>query len=145
MKDWIDNEVVENALKNKSKIDLEKSGVQFCVSDDFKYCILIRRHSAWEIKKEGWRDANEAPKQGETSRWVLNFYKKGSSWFKMFVPMKHNITKIESKGKKFRIITKGETISGIFSSHDNLMWDVMTGNAEKETEIESKFFLISST
>ena len=51
MKDWIDDEVVENALKSKSKTNLEKSKVKYCVSDDFKYCILVRKHSAWENKE----------------------------------------------------------------------------------------------
>jgi hypothetical protein len=142
MKNWIDDELVEKALKTKSIKDLKKSGVKFCISDDFKYCILVRKHSAWEIKKEGWRDANEPPKKGETSRWVLNFYKKGSSWFKIFVPLKYEITGFEEDGKKYKIITKKESIIGKFSSHESLMWDVMAGNAEKETEIEEKFLLI---
>lgn len=144
MEDWIENELIEDALKSKSLINLEKSGLKFCISTDFNYCILARRHHAWETEK-GWREANEAPTDKKLSRWVLNFYKKDSSWFKIFAPLKYNIKKIEADGEKFKIITETETIIGNFASHDALMWEVLTGNAEKEAEIEKKFMLISST
>lgn len=148
MNHWIDHQEIENALKKKSISELTKSGVVFCVSDNYEYCILLRKHSAWCVPSEGWRDANEPPSDN-SGRWVLNFYKlnsisKAYDWFKLFVPEKYPLTSINAMGDFYHLVCDHRTVIGKFSAFDSLMWDLMTGNAETEIEIERKFELLKS-
>lgn len=148
MSGWIENEQVERALKERSVQEIEQADVKFFISDDFSYCVLVRRHSAWEVGDGGWRDANQPPKEGESWRWVLNFYhysreQEQSSWFKIFVPLKYEVLGMEAAGDSYSIITVNGAITGKFSSHSSLMWSLMTGNAETEAEIERKFLLVA--
>ncbi len=148
MQDWIEDKIVNQALKEESKKEIEKTGVKFCISNDFQYCILVRKHHAWEIEGEGWRDRNLPPELDDTWRWTLNFYHfekatKNSWWFKMFVPLKYKIVKIEQVDDEYKIITDLEIIIGKFSSYYILSRNVLTGNAETEEEIERKFLDIN--
>ena len=74
MRTWISNDVVQNALRSKQVVELEKSGLIYSISDDFEYCLIIREHNAWQINGEGWRDSNEPPQNNLDARRVLNFF-----------------------------------------------------------------------
>lgn len=149
MSTWIKNEEITNLLKNNSSEGIKKFGTNICVSDDFEYCLLLRLHDAWEIDREGWRNSNSSPDANSKGRLVLNFYhymkdRDGSSWFKIFVPIKYSNIALKSNGDTYEIITDSETIIGKFDRHDRLMWDCITGHAEPESEIGMKFNLLKS-
>ncbi len=56
---------MHNAQSAGDMTSLEESGVQYCMSPDYTYCIVIRDHAAWYIEGEGWRDGNYPPKDSE--------------------------------------------------------------------------------
>ena len=145
--EWIENDKVFEALENKSKPFFDKMGNQICVSWNYDYCLLLRNQSAWFIKNQGWRDSNLKPQNSEDGRLILNFYKIDSEngqkiWFKIFVPLKYiKDCKVETiDNKKYKITSSdGLELIGTFDNFDSLMWDFLSGNAEMEAEIESKF------
>lgn len=141
---WIENDEIIEALKTKSAQNLINKKAIFCISKDFEHCVLLRKHAAWEISGEGWRDGNYPSKQGGDSRWILNFFyhnhqRQNGFWFKMFVPLNKNIVSLKSENEFFKIITDSMVLSLPYSSFEKLMWDVMSGEAEAEKEIEKKF------
>ena len=149
MSTWISNEAVQNALKNKKILELENSGLIYSISDDFEYCLVIREHNAWQISGEGWLDSNELADDMVNARHVLNFFNynpinKQESWFKIFVPISFEISKIEKNKNQYYLITGSRTLVGHFSVHNKLMWSVMTGFAQQEEEIERKFLSIEN-
>ena len=149
MRTWISNDVVQNALRSKQVVELEKSGLIYSISDDFEYCLIIGEHNAWQINGEGWRDSNEPPQNNLDARRVLNFFnynpsKKQESWFKIFIPFKYEISKIEKNKDQYFLITASRTLVGHFSTHNQLMWSVVTGLSQQEQEIESKFLSIEN-
>jgi hypothetical protein len=146
---WIENQEIENALRKKSINELLKVGVLFCLSDSYEYCVVLRRHSAWQVKSQSWRDANEPPSDN-SGRWVLNFYKfnpsaQACSWFKLFVPIEFTITSIHTVEDSYHLVSNHKTVIGKFDAFDNLMWDILSGNAETEEEILRKFELLNSS
>ncbi len=148
MNHWIDNLEIENALKKKSINELAKAGALFCVSDSYEYGVVLRKHSAWHIKSQGWRDANESSSDN-SGRWVLNFYKLNSlsnacDWFKLFVPEDFAITSIRTEGDFYHLVSEHHTLTGKFDAFDRLIWDVITGHAETEEEIVRKFQLLNA-
>jgi hypothetical protein len=93
---------------------------------------------------------NEPPKHDNAGRLLLNFYhvnhkEKNSSWFKIFVPLKHSDIKLESLGDRFRIIGGNDEIAAKFKLHYQFMRELMTGHAEKEEEIEERFSLLKTS
>lgn len=147
---WIDNEEIFNSLRDKSNTLFNKLGNQVCVSENFEYCLLIRSHVAWNIENQGWRDSNNKPNEKDNCRLVLNFFKIDrnngiESWFKIFLPLKHKDYKLITIEKNnYKIVLENNEIIGKFDSFDSLMWDLMTGNAEQENEIENKFNKINN-
>lgn len=142
---WIDNEAVSKAQVSGNLSAIIKSGVQYCMSPNRKYCILVREHSAWHVEGEGWRDANNPPENEESGRQMLNFFKLQNNseigiWFKVFVPQSMIIREIKSvNGECCEVIIGSECHRLSYSRIEDLMWDVMTGNAEQEDEIETTF------
>ena len=145
MANWINNEQVFSALKSGDFILLSASGYRYCVSQDRRSCVLVREHSAWNVRGEGWRDSNIAPSQGETGREVLNFFVtpvNGSPgvWFKCFLPLDLDITALRADAEDNYILqAQGATYKAAFSRIPSLMWELMTGDAEKENDIKTKF------
>jgi hypothetical protein len=144
MADWIDNESVFIALRSGDFSVLRASGYRYCLSQDQRSCVLVREHSAWLVPAEGWRDSNDAPK-GEIGRAVLNFFvtpANGSPgvWFKCFLPLSLEITSLEADtAGNYVLQTRDATYKASFSRIPSLMWKLMTGDAEKENDIEAKF------
>jgi hypothetical protein len=148
MNEWVSNEEVVGSLKNKSIIDFKGRNFKYCISDDFEYAVVLRKHAAWEVTNKGWRDGNYPSENNQNSRWVINFFHhnhktQAGLWFKMFVPLKFDVVAINKVADNCEIIMTSETILVKFSSIESLMWDVMVGKAETEAEIERKFLLIS--
>lgn len=145
--EWIENEKVFEALEKKSKPFFNKLGNQICFSRNYDYCLLLRNQSAWFIDNQGWRDSNKKPEKNENGRLILNFYKMDKengqkTWFKIFVPMKFiKDCEVETldNGKYKITSSNGFELIGKYENFDSLIWDLMTGNAEMETEIENKF------
>ncbi|WP_339727782.1 hypothetical protein [uncultured Gimesia sp.] len=148
---WIDNEVVNKAQKNGDFSAIIESGVQFCMSPDRKYCILVRDHSAWHVEGEGWRDSNDPPENEESGRQMLNFFKcqidsEIGIWFKAFIPQDEAIRDIESVDDECcEVIIGSERHRIYYTKIDGLMWDLMTGNAVTEDEIKTTFSKIWNT
>jgi hypothetical protein len=145
MNRWIDNETVEQALVSGDLSSLIESGVQFCMSPDRAYCVLIRDHAAWYVEGEGWRDGNYPPEEDAVGRPALNFFKRQMGdeqgfWFKIFIPNSVTIGGLTSVNEQFCELAVGSYQCRIaYNSLDGLMWDIMTGNAEPEEEIEATF------
>ena len=146
MDNWITNEEIIEALKNK---DLKAiSNLNFCVSGNFDTCLFVRQHEAWEIPNEGWRDNNSKPSPDSKTRDVLNFIQLSqdeiidNTWFKVFIPEKLGEIQLSTDSNYFQIKHNQGIIKGEFSNVSSLMWDLMSGNAEPEKEIEEKFQLI---
>jgi len=150
MSTWIETEHVEQAMTGQSIAELEAGSLTYCLSKSAGYCVLIRAHSAW-LTDEGWRDANVAPDTAEEGRLVINFFKlrkngKTGYWFKIFVPVSEKKITLESiDDQSFCIQSNGKKSFVQFSSLDRLMWDVMTGKDEPESEIEMKYHLLCSS
>lgn len=145
MAKWIENSVIENALKTKDFLILENAKVPFCLSGDKVYCLLIREHAAWYIAGKGWKDGNYPPDGKGSGRFILNFFKvvtksKSGFWFKVFIPLSLPILKIEGVNENYCEATFGSKQHRLnYNKIDSLMWDVMTGNAETEEKIELIF------
>lgn len=115
------------------------------MSPDRHYCVLIRDHASLYIEGKGWRDSNYPPKINETGRAMLNFYKKISDegpgfWFKVFIPNSVIISGLKDvDGKYCEITTGAEQWQIYYKKLKGLMWDVMTGHAQSEEDIENTF------
>lgn len=142
----IENDVIYEKLKQKSKDFFNEIGDNICISDDFEYCLFLQNNDSWYIENEGWRDSNCKPEKDEKARLVLNFFRingENKNWFKIFVPLRFKNYKLKTMdNNSYQILTETEPINGLFKNFDALMWDLMTGNAETESEIEEKYKLI---
>jgi len=144
---WISNEQVEMALEQQKPLKItNEESVLICYSDEYNYCILERYHQAWETES-GWRDSNSPPDNEQNGRKVFNFYAydredEYSSWFKMFVPSNLTIERIISEGEFYTIETSAGTIRSTFENIEEIMFDVISGDAETEEEIAKKFKLL---
>ena len=146
---WIENEKVFEAMKNKSSTFFDELSNWISVSDDYNFSILIRNHKAWFIEDQGWRDANEITTNPKDGRLIINFFKLerdngNTKWFKAFIPIKFtdNCTIQSLNNNRYKISSSNGKIIGSYEKFDSLMWDMISGKAEKEIEIENKFKLI---
>lgn len=145
---WIEDDVVYDALGSGNDGSLLASGVPFCVSEDRRCCVLVREHSAWLVRGEGWRDANSPPGLGEQGRLVLNFYRAQQDectgvWFKAFVPIREGLVELALAGESSCTIRGAvHELHLRFDGIDRLMWQLMTGHAQPEEEIERLYSLI---
>ncbi len=144
--EWIKKDTIFDKLKCKSKTFFDNLGDNACVSKDYDYCLLLQVNEAWFIKNEGWRDSNSKPKQDKKGRLILNFFSienESENWFKIFTPLKFESYKLKTVDENsYQIITDDGVINGLFKNFESLMWDLMTGEAELEIEIENKFKLL---
>ena len=147
---WIDDDQVIEALKKKNFDQLKKLNIKHCVSTDYKTCMYIRFHSAWEIPNEGWRDSNSLPSDNETGRYLLNITQLEdseyveSSWYKIFIPLNLKDIELSTDGEYYIIKHQSGEIKGHFKNLSGLSLDFLTGNAEPEKEIEDKFKLLDN-
>jgi hypothetical protein len=141
---WIDDEQVRRALEARDHSALNASGCRYCISSDWKACVVIRRHIAWHIKGEGWRDSNAPPTGNETGRDLLNFFalphgKDPGIWFKCFLPSKLQATDLRTEGDCYVLEAETSVFRAPFAGLRRVMWDLMTGHAICEADIASAF------
>lgn len=145
MSRWISDEQVNRAQETGDFSALEANEIPFCMSPDRTYCILVRDHAAWQIEGEGWREGNYAPGQDGEGRCVINFFKcqRGDDtgfWYKTLVPTAVRIVGLRSVDSTcFEVATENASLKAAYSRLDGLMWDLMTGNAQTEDDIEAAF------
>lgn len=147
MNGWIDKEKVIKTLKNKDASLLKAWGGSYCLSSDYKTCLFVQEHSAWIVENQGWRYSNTQPEKNEQTRAMLNIIHlnndNNSIWFKMFVPLKSGALELTTMKQYYVIKSQTESLKGNFDSIKTLMFKVMTGNAQTEIDIESKFVLLN--
>lgn len=142
---WIDDDSVKYAQATGDLSSLLASGVQFCMSPDRTYCVLIRDHGAWTVEGEGWLDANRPPEDAASGRAMMNFYKRQSGgdqgfWFKIFVPNAvkiHGIVGIDANSCEVATDSGQRRIA--YDRLGHLMWEVLTGKPQPEKKIEASF------
>ena len=145
---WIEDQIVENALKAGDTHIVDEAIVKYCMSNDNTYCVVIREHSAWYVDGDGWNEGNFPPKKGEEGREMLNFYKKqvgddNGFWFKVFIPSSVKIIELKTiSNDKYVIKTDKDQYELNYNDIDGLMWDLMSGTGVEEDEIESNFKLL---
>lgn len=144
--EWIEKDIIFDKLKHKSKTFFDNLGDKVCISKDYNYCLLLQINDTWFIENEGWRDSNSKPKEDRKGRLILNFFcidDESENWFKIFTPLKFKNYRLKTIDENnYQILTDNGFINGGFKNFDSLMWDLMTGKAESEIEIENKFKLI---
>lgn len=141
---WVDDAQVLEALRSRDVTALASSGCRYCVSNDWKACVVIRSHVAWHIKGEGWRDSNRAPKADEAGRDMLNFFalpagKDPGIWFKCFLPLRVQVTSLRTDSDCYVLEAGAAVYRASFADLGRLMWDIATGHAEREADISSAF------
>ena len=142
---WIDNQTVNNAQASGDTSLIAEAGAPFCMSGDRTYCILVRTHAAWYVDGEGWRNGNYPPEGDSIGRPMLNFFKRQVGdetgyWFKMFIPKAVVFSAIEDvDGHCCEAMIDSDLHRLTYTDLDRMKWDMITGRAEPEEEIEGKF------
>lgn len=147
MKSWISKSEIINGLIKKDTSVFKHWKGPYCISDDYKTCLFIQKHEAWGNQNEGWRDRNAPPEKSSSGREMINIIHldqdNNSIWFKMFIPLKLKTVSLQLKGSLYEISSQVKTYKGEFENLKNLMFKVLSGNAQTEDEIENKFELLN--
>ena len=141
---WIGNEQVRSALETGDLAALDASGCRYCISNDGKACVVIRKHYAWHVEGEGWYEQNAAPSGNETGRDMLNFFTAPSDeepgrWFKCFMPQDLQVIGLASKGAFYELQTNGSVHRASFKRIPRHMWNLVTGKGQREEDVVSMF------
>lgn len=143
---WVDDDAVWAALRTGDLAALEAAGVLYCMSSSGQHCIVLRQHAAWHLEGQGWRDGNYPADEDAKGRLVVNFFfqpiqGEPGGWFKAFVPASVHPVRLSRTAAGCCTL---ESVDGIartisFDRFEEVRWDLMTGNAQEEGDILSRF------
>lgn len=141
---WIENDVVESCLCAGDLTPLNAKNIEFCVSEDGTCCAFLREHATWQIDGE-WHDGNYPPDSGGVGRFALNFTRlasedEGGFWFKVLIPDSIRSPRLSSVGEdEFVLHHSGGELRQRFDALGSIMWAVLSGDSQSETEIAESF------